>query len=142
MKYVKCLVCAVLLFVAAACKKDPGIDKNVAQQREQFLASTEVGAYQNGSSIVVFNKSNHQLGVSTQKPVFRITDNAGVQFVEWTLGAMPSGDQGVEGTFAVSGFSAAEFSASDVKLLKQEGDLLWLWSDKGATGMIVPVIEF
>lgn len=140
MKYAKYLVCA-LLFLASACKKDSDFDKQVGEYRNAFLASSEIGAYQNGAAVVRFSKTNHQLGMSSDKPLFRITDNAGVQFVELTLDAMPTGDQAVGGKMAVAGFSAAEFNASDIKLLKQEDGLVWLWSDSAATGMIMPWIE-
>lgn len=142
MKYAKYLVGALLLCAAVACKKDPGEVKPVGEYRNAFLASTEIGLYQDGRTVVAFNKSNHQLGMSSQKPLFRITDNAGVQFAELTLNVIPSGEQSANGTLTVAGYNAAEASASDFKVLKQEDNLVWLWSDQAATGMIMPLIEF
>lgn len=140
MKYAKYVIAALSL-LAAACKNDP-VDNNAMQgQREALLATSEIGIYQNGSAVLRFDKTTHQLGVSPAKYQFRILDNAGMQYVEITLGAIPQGSVTVTGEVSSKGYKLSNLKMQDVVLLKQEGELLWLWSDATHTGMILPWFE-
>ncbi len=140
MKYAKYLVGALALLAATACEKDDP-EKLVGQQRDAFVASTEIGVYQNGGVVLSFDRSNYQLAMSPDRYLFRIMDNGGAQYAQLKLDAQPSEGSGVSGEMTVSGFQVSAFKASDVRIVKREGELVWLWSDSAGSGMIMPWIE-
>lgn len=140
MKYLKYVIIALSLLVSA-CKNDSTDNKVVEGQREALLATSDIGIYQNGAAVLRFDKITHQLSVSPAKFQFRILDNAGMQYVEIMLGAMPQESKTVTGELVSKGYKLSNLKMQDVVLLKQEGELLWLWSDNARTGMILPWFE-
>lgn len=141
MKYAKYFIVALALLATTACQKDTPVDQQVGEQRDSFLAATEIGVYQNGSSALRFDRTSYQLAMSPDRFLFRIMDNTGTQYAQLKLDAQPSEGSGVNGEMTVAGFQVSAFTASDVRLLKREGELVWLWSDGARTGMIMPWIE-
>lgn len=140
MNYFHFLMLFVFL-VLGACSNDPTDDKALVGQREALLSTDAMGIYVNGSSALRFDKMSHQLSLSPSKFRFRLMDNAGMQYVEITLSAMPQEGKPVSAELRSSGFKVSDKKMQDVVLLKREDDRLWLWSDATRTGLILPWIE-
>ncbi len=136
MKQIKYLASLLVALLAAACSSDP-TDNSLALHREALLESREVGIYQKGEQVVRFEKQSQQLFVDASHYRFRIQNDAGNRYAEITLSGMPLATRLVTAT--VGGNLLAETTSyEEVQLLNQADGLMWLWSDKGHWGCILP----
>mgnify|MGYP000002410501 FL=1 len=140
MKHAKYLLLTLLL--AAACSNDKTENDPVVKAQIGALLSTDVtGLYRNGEPLLLFDKTEHLLVCTPSKNAFRIQDDAGAQYVNLRLDAMPEQGQQVRGTESDNmGFDIG--ALDDIRLLHTDGQKFWLWSDKARMGFIFPKIGF
>lgn len=135
MNYLKYLLFGALC-LSAACSSDP-TDKTAQIRREALLATNAFGIYCEGEVQVSFDKTTQQLYVEPAKWTFRIQDDAGDKYLEVVFSGMPTAYTGVTGTIRGNmGMQSAE--VNNLVLLRQADERLWLWSDEGQWGMVLP----
>ena len=129
-------------YLAAACSNDKTENDPVVKAQIGALLSTDVtGLYRNGEPLLLFDKTEHLLICTPSQNDFRIQDDAGAQYVNLRLDAMPEQGQQVRGTESDNmGFDIG--ALDDIRLLHTDGQKLWLWSDKARMGFIFPKIGF
>lgn len=137
-KYIAILAAAVLL---AACSGD-GTDKTLQLQRNALLESEQIGIYCEGEPLLLFDKAAHQLYVDPNETLFRIVDDQGDRYVEIDLAGLPSTNTRTTGTIRGTFSGIAETQLTDVVLLRNASDQLWLWTDQGRWGLVLPWPRF
>lgn len=135
MKYLKYLFIGALA-LAAACSSDP-TDKTAQIQREALLATHTVGIYSNGETQFAFDKQSQQLYIDPQNRIFRIQDDQGEKYLEVTLSGMPTANTRVDGTIRGS-LATQSVDLTNLVLLRYADECLWLWSDNGHWGLVLP----
>lgn len=106
--------------------------------RDEFSVSSNLGIYQDGKQVLVFDKSKHQYYCNPKECVMRVADNDGKHQTTLKLSAMPdlnhskvsgsvSGDMGVNG-----------INVSGLEVIKHDSRTVWLWSKKEKVGFILP----
>lgn len=132
-KYILLLMSVISLY---ACSKDD--NDQYREERNALIASTQIGIYQNGKALLLFDKQAHQYYCNPSQNIFRIQDTAGKQHTTLQLNASPD-EQGVDGK--VEGNMGISFNQIPQLHVLQSNELLvWLWSDEACTGFILPNI--
>lgn len=136
MKSLKHTLLVALALFAGACSSDP-TDRTATIRREALMATQEIGVYCDGEAQVLFDTQSHQLFVDPAKTTFRIQNDRGDKFLEVTLSGMPTDQAAVTGTIRGNlGMQSADLKG--LLLLRSADELLWLWSDDGLWGMVLP----
>lgn len=134
-KYILLLISATLLY---ACSKD---DNDLyKEERNALIASTQIGIYQNGKALLLFDKQAHQYYCNPSQRIFRIQDAAGKQYTTLQLDASPA-EQGADGKVEGNmGISLNQIP--QLYVLQSNEQFVWLWSDKACVGIVLPNIGF
>ncbi len=134
---------ALLLLAAlcGACSSDD-TDKTLQLQRNALLESQQIGIYCQGEPLLLFDKTKHQLYIDPNEALFRIQDDLGQQYVEIDLSGLPTTNGPATGTIRGTFAGITETQLSGVVLLNNASGQLWLWTDNGRWGMIVPWPRF
>lgn len=74
-KYILLLISVSLLY---ACSKDE--NDLYKEERSSLLSSTQIGIYQNGKALLLFDKQTHQYYCNPSQKLFRIQDAQGKQY--------------------------------------------------------------
>lgn len=74
-KYILLLISVSLLY---ACSKDE--NDLYKEERSSLLSSTQIGIYQNGKALLLFDKQAHQYYCNPSQKLFRIQDAQGKQY--------------------------------------------------------------
>lgn len=138
LKYILPLLLAALL---SACSKDETETLNPETQglRNAFTALSEIGIYKDAKAVLTFDKARHQYYCKPSKYLFRIQDNAGVQYANLQMDDMPTGSRGVGGTLT-DNMELGIGSMKSIVMLKSDDRFVWLWCDTALTGIILPRI--
>ena len=91
-KYILLLISVSLLY---ACSKDE--NDLYKEERNSLLSSTQIGIYQNGKALLLFDKQAHQYYCNPSQKLFRIQDAQGKQYTALQLNALPSGQERTDG---------------------------------------------
>ena len=91
-KYILLLISVSLLY---ACSKDE--NDLYKEERSSLLSSTQIGIYQNGKALLLFDKQAHQYYCNPSQKLFRIQDAQGKQYTALQLNALPSGQERTDG---------------------------------------------
>ena len=81
-KYILLLISVSLLY---ACSKDE--NDLYKEERSSLLSSTQIGIYQNGKALLLFDKQAHQYYCNPSQKLFRIQDAQGKQYTALQLNA-------------------------------------------------------
>ncbi len=137
MKRIIYIVSVLALFGLASCAKD-----NEAQ--EAFVDNfTNVGLSIAGESVFSYAENKCQLGYSADYLEFRVSDDTMNNFYALTLRKMPEGiGSSVRGDLIwTTSTDVRQRGGLDFKLIRAEGDYMWLWNKKNDIGVVVRKIE-
>ena len=133
-KYILLLISVSLLY---ACSKDE--NDLYKEERNSLLSSTQIGIYQNGKALLLFDKQAHQYYCNPSQKLFRIQDAQGKQYTALQLNALPSGQERTDGK--VEGNMGIKLDGiTQLYSLQSDEQYVWLWSDDTCIGFILPNI--
>ena len=133
-KYILLLFSVSLLY---ACSKDE--NDLYKEERSSLLSSTQIGIYQNGKALLLFDKQAHQYYCNPSQKLFRIQDVQGKQYTALQLNALPSGQERTDGK--VEGNMGIKLDGiTQLYILQSDEQFVWLWSDDTCIGFILPNI--
>ena len=131
-KYILLLISVSLLY---ACSKDE--NDLYKEERSSLLSSTQIGIYQNGKALLLFDKQAHQYYCNPSQKLFRIQDAQGKQYTALQLNALPSGQERTDGK--VEGNMGIKLDGiTQLYILQSDEQFVWLWSDDICIGFILP----
>lgn len=135
-KYILLLISVSLLY---ACSKDE--NDLYKEERSSLLSSTQIGIYQNGKALLLFDKQAHQYYCNPSQKLFRIQDAQGKQYTALQLNALPSGQERTDGK--VEGNMGIKLDGiTQLYILQSDEQFVWLWSDDTCIGFIYPTLAF
>lgn len=129
--YIFLLISSILLY---SCSKD---DNDLyKEERNNLIASTQIGIYQDGKALLLFDKNHHQYYYNPSQKVFRIQDNLGKQYTALHLNAIPSEVKRTDGE--VEGNMGIDIDLiPQLYVLQSDDQYVWLWSDEICVGFIL-----
>lgn len=132
-KYILLLISVSLLY---ACSKDE--NDLYKEERNSLLSSTQIGIYQNGKALLLFDKQAHQYYCNPSQSSFayRMRKEAiHSSSTECPSSGQERTDGKVEGNMGIK-----LDGITQLYILQSDEQFVWLWSDDTCIGFILPNI--
>lgn len=135
MKQITIYIIAIIVFCSMiSCKPSEGI----SQEQIRFMEKSQLGVYENGNDIYIFNNYAHQLGYDPiDKTFFRIQDDnqngyCHIDFKNRTAVQVGQTLEIVVTTKTVN----IENRTYNVEVVKVQDEKVWLWNGEKNIGFI------
>ena len=138
MKRLKYLLLVLTAVALCACSKDTTSVNTTA--RQTFVGMNAIGVYQNNKPLYTFDKKQQQVIITPSSQTIRLQDDAGDKYAELILSATPQLGEAVSGSFT-NNFGKSDLPNMELEnmiVLQSAGGYIWLWSEKGQLGFILP----
>lgn len=127
-----------MLFLLTQCRSN---EEGLNNEQHDFLMKSELGVYQNNADILVFDKIECQMTVSSDGRLFRINKDNFSAMAEFVFSENPASCKAdsVEGSVDFTGLKNDDVSNCTFKVLKSTGDKCWLWNESNKIGVITMI---
>ncbi len=110
-------------------------------EKEKFLNSKDIGLYQDGIGLFIFDENSHQYAVNYKRNIFRFQDDTQSFFVNIELENSPQ-NVGVNIILNLTIMDNSEISSSMqlFECSKLNTEYFWFWNSDSKVGIIIPAI--
>lgn len=130
-----------ILCICFSCKDDKVDDIGDEGSSEKFLQQTEMGVYQQGNPLFVYQAEKHQWAFATDGMHWRLQTDLQDQYVSCELSELPQIDKQLTVTVKTKGVEGMSDGKFSCRILKLEGGKSWVWVPSSATGYLLRLNE-
>lgn len=128
----------VILLLFSCQEKEILID---SEEKAIFLKSEGLGYYKGGSSVLLYDKSRHQIVINFKRHLFRLQSDAQEEYINVMLETIPRS----QGNHIIISFMlfSGEGAGSYVHLFecsRMSNDKMWFWNADTKQGIIIPML--
>jgi|GEM_PF-4717825 len=143
--YKRIFISLLSIALLAGCSSSPAPGTGPSPENEDvkiknFKTQSTYGAYNGGTALYVYDKTNHQIVTANGNKKFRIQTDDQFEYLNCETTSVPTAeDQALTlnvSAKGIPGFEAVKvYNATVVKLTDNN---VWLWAGASSTGFIVP----
>ncbi len=132
----KMIYAMAVCFFAVACVNEQ-VPEDSSAGADNMKEKEELGLYNNGNDILVYDKEIHQYAFNTKRCTFRIQNAGQNRLMVCVFSEAPVVGRTVEAVITTKGLSNFKDTVIDMEVLKITDGKVWLYDAESKTGLVV-----